>query len=177
MGRLECCRIILYIVEWIWTTVVMAIFPNKLAVEAPTVNGAFENICLFNANVGRSRCQYGVAWATVAFVVLSITMIWYFLDYCSNIQLPANVEFIIFSWLALWWFVGSVTLTATKSSRAPSPSNVPVVFAWMLFILSMISAYIGSRGPKTFEYRMSETEPEPEGSYRSYGEGSSYQQA
>lgn len=68
MGRLECCRIILYFIEWIWTTVIMGIFPNQLKVKAPTVNGTFEDVCLFNANVGTSRCQYGVSYQHTAAV-------------------------------------------------------------------------------------------------------------
>lgn len=34
-----------------------------------------------------------------------------------------------------------------------------VVFAWMLFIFSAVSAVIGGRGPKEVEYRVSETDP------------------
>lgn len=149
-----------------------------------------------------------LAWATIAFLVLTITIIWYTLEYCSTIQLPGNVETVIFSWLTIWWvscvdsssrcvtihcdglridilpiltccdlwswcfpsqFVGSIVLTATRASDAPAPSTVPVVFAWMLAILSGFSAFIGSRGPKQVEYRMSETEGEESGySSRAY---------
>lgn len=58
----------------------------------------------------------------------------------------------------MFQFVGSIALTATKSGDAPSSANVPVVFGWMLTILSAISAFIASRGPKQIEYRVSETE-------------------
>ena len=61
MGLLECSRIVLYVIEWIWTTVILGIFPNQLAVKAPTIDGGFEDACLFNANVGRSRCNFGVS--------------------------------------------------------------------------------------------------------------------
>lgn len=59
-------------------------------------------------------------------------------------------------------------MTVIKSPRAPSAVNVPVVFAWMLFIISGISAFIGSHGPKPVDYRVTETETEDE-------EASSYQ--
>lgn len=69
----------------------------------------------------------------------------------------------------LFQLVGSIVLTATKASEAPDPATVPVVFAWMLAILSGCSAFIGSRGPKQVEYRMSETEGEESGySSRAY---------
>lgn len=129
MALLECCRLLLYLIEWIWTTVVLGIFPSQLKKDAPTVDGTTEGICLFNMNVGQSRCNYGVsnlfctpcylfsmqtltflywlqtqmAWAAVAFVVLTVTIIWYALEYCSSIQLPGNVETTIFIWLSLWW--------------------------------------------------------------------------
>lgn len=61
--------------------------------------------------------------------------------------------------------VGAIALTAVKDARAPSSANVPVVFAWMLFILSGISAYIASHTPKPMESEVSETENEDGSAY------------
>lgn len=61
MGMLECCRIVLYIVEWIWTTVIMGIFPNQLVSTVEFGSGELEKTCLFNLQVGLSRCNYGVS--------------------------------------------------------------------------------------------------------------------
>lgn len=61
MGVLECCRIVLYLVEWIWTTVVLGIFPNKLSIEVALVENETQKACLFNTNVGGSRCDFGVS--------------------------------------------------------------------------------------------------------------------
>lgn len=65
MGVLECCRIVLYLVEWIWTTVVMGIFPNRLVTTVEFGSGEAEKACLFNLQVGLSRCNYGVSFLFV----------------------------------------------------------------------------------------------------------------
>ncbi|PXF41699.1 hypothetical protein BWQ96_08584 [Gracilariopsis chorda] len=69
------------------------------------------------------------------------------MEYCSKVRLPERTEMLIFLWLGLWWLVGSIALTIVKSSRAPSIAVVPVVLAWILFALCLISALVASRGP------------------------------
>jgi hypothetical protein len=42
-------------------------------------------------------------------------------------------------------FFGAIVLTATKSKRAGTPAITACVFAWMLVIMSAISAFLASR--------------------------------
>lgn len=58
--------------------------------------------------------------------------------------------------------MGSIVLTATKASGAPSGATVSVVFAWMLFILCPVSAFLASRVSKQVAYRYSQTEQDPD---------------
>lgn len=60
MGLLECCRLILYLVEWIWTTVILGVFPSQLVQDVQLANGEMAKACLFNLTVGLSRCSYAV---------------------------------------------------------------------------------------------------------------------
>lgn len=103
MAVMECCRLLLYLIEWIWTTVILGIFPNKLTTTVELNDGTFTDACLFNLNLGRSRCDFGIAWAAIAFIVLTSAMIWYCMEYCTPTQFPTNVETVIFSWLTVWW--------------------------------------------------------------------------
>lgn len=99
----ECCRLMLYLIEWIWTTVVLGIFPDQLRTTEQLTDGSSEAACLFNMNLGQSRCDFGIAWAAIAFLVLTGTIIWYFLDYCAPVRFSTHVETIIFTWLTVWW--------------------------------------------------------------------------
>lgn len=58
---LECCRLIFYLIEWIWTTVVLGIFRDKLIITEELTNGETSPACLFNLNLGTSRCDFGVS--------------------------------------------------------------------------------------------------------------------
>ncbi|CAN8070653.1 unnamed protein product [Agarophyton chilense] len=124
-----------------------------------------ENICLFNANVGRSRCDYGLMWSAIGLVILTVTIAWYCIEYCTRFNLPGRAEVLIFSWLALWWLVGSITLTVTKSSRAPMIALIPIIFAWMLFAFCLTSVFVASRSPiRKTSSRAQQTEtPQPDG--------------
>lgn len=43
--------------------------------------------------------------------------------------------------------LGAIVLTAVKSGQAKSQATTVVVFAWMLFIFSAVSAFLASRPP------------------------------
>lgn len=58
---LECCRIVLYLVEWIWTVSIMGLFPNRLVSTVQLGSGESEKACLFSLQLGLSRCNYGVS--------------------------------------------------------------------------------------------------------------------
>lgn len=103
MALLDCCRLMLFLIEWIWTTVVLGIFPDQLTTTEQLTDGSFEGACLFNMNLGQSRCDFGIAWAAIAFLVLTCTIIWYFLEYCTSARFSTHVETIIFTWLTVWW--------------------------------------------------------------------------
>lgn len=61
MGVLDSCRVLFYLVEWIWTAVIVGVFPNQLTErEALIDDGKVANICYFNQNIGLSRCNFGV---------------------------------------------------------------------------------------------------------------------
>lgn len=62
MVLLECSRIFLYFIEWIWTVVVLAMFPDRLLKTVAMTNGDHTSACLLNANLGRSRCDFGVSF-------------------------------------------------------------------------------------------------------------------
>lgn len=102
MNFLEVLRVCLFVIEWIWTACAAFLFPDKLVGKNASVlpDG---NVCFFDRQLDLSRCNFGFAWGLIAFLVLSATLVWYSLGFCSSLQLPANVEVIIFSWLALWW--------------------------------------------------------------------------
>jgi hypothetical protein len=98
----EVARAFLFLVEWIWTACVTFIFPDQLIEKNGEIK-ADGSICYFDRQLDLSRCNFGLSWGLIAFLLLSATLIWYSLDFCTSIQLPANVEVVIFSWLTLWW--------------------------------------------------------------------------
>lgn len=61
MAILECCRLLLYLIEWVWTTTIMGIFPSQLATKEELTTGEMADACLFNLHLGRSRCDFGVS--------------------------------------------------------------------------------------------------------------------
>lgn len=145
----ETLRIVLYLLNWIWTTTVMSIIPSQLIVPQELVTGVVSPSCLLNLRLGRSRCDFGIAWAAIAFIILSTTLAFYALEYCTtSVYLDAHAERLIFSWLAVWWLVAAIALTIIKSPSAPSPAPVPVVFAWMLVVFSLASAILSANAPK-----------------------------
>lgn len=98
----EIFRVLLFIVEWIWTAVVAFIFPDKLiAGESKIKQG--QNVCLFDRQIDLSRCRFGLAWGLIAFLILTAVIIWWTLEFCTEFVLPATVEVVVFSWLTLWW--------------------------------------------------------------------------
>ena len=67
MGVLECVRIILYLIEWIWTTVILGIFPSQLKKTVLAEDDTTPVLlCRFNMNVGSSRCDFGVSFHRTA---------------------------------------------------------------------------------------------------------------
>jgi hypothetical protein len=102
MNFSEVLRALLFLIEFIWTSCATFIFPDQL-IEKNTAVQASGNVCYFDRQLDLSRCNFGFAWGLIAFLILSTTIIWYALGFCTSIQLPANVEVVVFAWLALWW--------------------------------------------------------------------------
>jgi hypothetical protein len=102
MALLEIARSILFVIEWIWTVSIMSLFPSQL-IKKTVDSPVDKKVCLFDRQIDLSRCRFGTAWAAIAFIILTLTIIWYLLEFCTSIELPYNVEVIIFSWLAIWW--------------------------------------------------------------------------
>jgi hypothetical protein len=102
MNFVEVSRVFLFLVEWIWTAVVAFVFPDKLIGKETGINSN-NNVCRFDRQIDLSRCRFGLAWGLIALLILSATIIWYTLEFCTSLQLPNNVETVIMSWLALWW--------------------------------------------------------------------------
>lgn len=155
MAVAETARLVLYCVEWIWTVVVLGIIPNQLIKRAqPLKDGSGTgDVCGLNWSLGLSRCNFGIAWAAIAFSVLTIAIAWHLMSYCSSIDLRYNVEMVFFAWLALWWFVGAIALTAVKSGKAPRAANIAVAFAWMLVFFSVASATLAVKtAPKLLSH-------------------------
>ncbi len=144
MAVAETARLALYCVEWIWTVVVLGIIPSQLVKRAqPLKDGSGTgDVCGLNWSLGLSRCNFGIAWAAIAFSILTIAIVWHLMVYCSSIDLRYNVEMVLFAWLTIWWFVGAITLTAVKSGKAPRSANIVVAFAWMLVFFSVASAVL-----------------------------------
>jgi hypothetical protein len=111
MALLEIFRVILFVIEWVWTVSIMSVFPSQL-MKKTTDSPIDKKVCLFDRQVDLSRCRFGTAWAAIAFAILTLAIIWYLLEFCTSVELPYNVEVIIFSWLAIWW-VGFSTVFAS----------------------------------------------------------------
>lgn len=64
MAVAECTRLVLYLLEWIWTTVILAIFPAQLIARDVTLtDGGTGSVCKFTQTLGISRCNFGVSSA------------------------------------------------------------------------------------------------------------------
>lgn len=98
-SSIELVRVGLFVFEWIWTTVAAFIFPDKLIGSEDSVG----SVCFFDRQPELSRCRYGLAWGTIAWLVLTMTIIAYLLDFCSRVGLTRRAEIVIFAWLTLWW--------------------------------------------------------------------------
>lgn len=120
MNFLELLRVALFVIEWIWTACATFLFPDKLVGKNAAVQPS-GNVCYFDRQLDLSRCNFGFAWGLIAFLILSATLVWYSLGFCSSIQLPANVEVIIFSWLALWWVC--IVLSHSLKHRNSLPAS------------------------------------------------------
>eukprot|EP00173_Palmaria_palmata_P005232 Plantae.Rhodophyta-Palmaria_palmata.ctg8877.p1 GENE.Plantae.Rhodophyta-Palmaria_palmata.ctg8877~~Plantae.Rhodophyta-Palmaria_palmata.ctg8877.p1 ORF type:complete len:173 (-),score=18.85 Plantae.Rhodophyta-Palmaria_palmata.ctg8877:553-1071(-) len=140
----EVAKVFLFIVQWIWTACVAFIFPDQLIGESP-LKSSSAKVCLFDRQQDLSRCNFGMAWGLLALFILTGTLIWYSLNFCTSIRLPPNLEVVVFAWLALWWFIGAIILSAVKAKAAKSGATTVVVFAWMLVIFSALSAFLASR--------------------------------
>lgn len=128
MNFMEVARVALFFIEWIWTAVVAFIFPDKLIGKVPGLNGG-NNVCHFDRQLDLSRCRFGLAWGLIAFLILSATIMWYSLDFCTSLQLPANVEVVIFSWLTLWWVCSRLAACVIVSWTPTFSSCLCALFA------------------------------------------------
>lgn len=151
MAVAKIVRISLYTFQWIWTVVILGVVPNQLVLKGVALNrdsGGMGSVCALNWSLGLSRCNFAVAWAAIAFAILSVAIAWYFLD--SRVSFPYNVEMVIFCWLSLWWFVGAITLSAVKAGNAPKGANVVLAFAWMLVFFPIGSAVLAVKSAQPF---------------------------
>lgn len=98
----EVAKVFLFIIQWIWTACVAFIFPGQLIDESP-LKSSSAKVCLFDRQQDLSRCNFGMAWGLLALFILTGTLIWYSLNFCTSIRLPPNLEVVVFAWLALWW--------------------------------------------------------------------------
>jgi hypothetical protein len=117
MALIEIFRVILFVVEWIWTVSIMSVFPSQL-MRKTADSPVDKKVCLFDRQVDLSRCRFGTAWAAIAFAILTLAIIWYLLEFCTSVELPYNVEVIIFSWLAIWWVRFSVSFSFLAPLRS-----------------------------------------------------------
>ena len=171
MFSAETARLALYLAEWVWTVVVLGVIPNRLIQRAqPLASGTGRgDVCSKRSELAavtsgyvrreriHARCapqssplltlgaNLQIAWAAIAFAVLTIAIVWHLLDYCTAKVLPNNVEMVMFGWLSLWWFVAGVTFAAVKARNAPPAATLITVFSWMLCIMCFGSAVIAVR--------------------------------
>lgn len=117
----------LYIIELIWTCVVLGVSSAQLRTTRSS-----EPYCLLDSNPYLMRCNFIIAWSAIAFIVVLIAVVLYIFQ-------RYTCEFVTHSWLAVWWFVAAVTLSAVRSGSAGSARTV-VAFSWMLVILFVASA-------------------------------------
>lgn len=106
MDFVEIARVLLFVIEWIWTACVAFIFPDQLIKGGPGKSSA--KACFFDRQQDLSRCNFGMAWGLIALFILTATLVWYGMNFCTSIRLPPNLEVVIFSWLALWWVRNSL---------------------------------------------------------------------
>jgi len=154
MAVAKVLRIALYSIQWIWTVVILGIVPNQLVIKNQALDspsGGTGSLCALNWSLGLSRCNFAVAWAAIAFAILSVAIAWYFLDsIVGSVGFPYNVEMVIFCWLSLWWFVGAITISAVKAGNAPRGANVVLAFAWMLVFFPIGSAVLAVKSAQPF---------------------------
>lgn len=149
MAVAEPARLFLYLVEWLFTVSILGTFPAQLIIRGQPLaraSGGLGDVCLLSQTVGLSRCRFGVAWAAIAFGVLTIAVAWHLLDYCTRRSLPYNVETVIFGWLAAWWFVGGAVFWAQRAGNAPGAATAVVVLAWLLCVMSVVSCMLAAKG-------------------------------
>ncbi len=64
MAVAESARLTLYVIEWIWTVVVLGIFPSQLIQRGQPLaqpQGGRGDVCSFSQSLGISRCNFGVS--------------------------------------------------------------------------------------------------------------------
>lgn len=87
MVLFETLSTALDLLNWIWTTTLMYINPSQLIVPQELLTGVVSPSRLLNLRLGRSLCDFDMAWAAIYFIVPSATLAFYALLYCTRFSI------------------------------------------------------------------------------------------
>uniref|UniRef100_A0A7S3A557 MARVEL domain-containing protein n=1 Tax=Rhodosorus marinus TaxID=101924 RepID=A0A7S3A557_9RHOD len=102
------------------------------------------SICIFaiaaDENFRSSIVSFAIAWGVLAFIPLTLLLIWSIMDYFTNYHFPAMYEFYAQCVLVvIFWFIGGISVSAVRPAFE-SNWNAVIAFFWVNFVLGIISA-------------------------------------
>ncbi|KAF6001639.1 hypothetical protein F1559_000522 [Cyanidiococcus yangmingshanensis] len=122
---------LLYLLEFTWAIVVFGVTANTL------YNGTH---CSLSSTDSTALCRYAIALGVIGWVIVLILAIIYFGTNALAKNLPPVYEMIVQIFLTVWWFIGSVVISADLGSASPNQVdiNTVIAFSWMLFVMHLV---------------------------------------
>jgi len=101
------------------------------------------SICIFaiaaDISFRTSIVNFAIAWGVIAFLILTLMLIWSIMDYFTNYHFPAMIEFYAqLGLVVIFWFIGGICVSAVQS--LDSNWDAVIAFFWVNFVLGIISA-------------------------------------
>ncbi|BAM79327.1 hypothetical protein CYME_CME106C [Cyanidioschyzon merolae strain 10D] len=128
-------KTLLYLCEFTWAIVVFGVTANSL------YNGSQ---CALSSTNSTALCRYAIALGVIGWVLVLILSVVYFATNALARILPPVYEMIVQLFLMVWWFIGSVVISASLGSSSPNQVsiNTVIAFSWMLFVMHLVHSGI-----------------------------------
>jgi hypothetical protein len=124
-------KTLLYLLEFTWAIVVFGVTANTL------YDGTQ---CILSSNDSTALCRYAIALGVIGWVIVLILAVIYFATNALAKSLSPAYEMIAHIFLTIWWFIGSVAISASLGSSSPNQVdiNTVIAFSWMLFVMHLV---------------------------------------
>mmetsp|Transcript_8486 Transcript_8486/g.22336 ORF Transcript_8486/g.22336 Transcript_8486/m.22336 type:complete len:158 (+) Transcript_8486:48-521(+) len=130
-GALLIAKGVLYFFEWIWSLCIFAVTSSDL-------KGG--NVCAFGK---MSVCDYAIAAGVIGWLLITVLALGVLAGgFMGKFGIPPKIEFATQAFLAVWFLILAIVLSAELPALRFDAINAVVAFSWMITIMCMGSAAI-----------------------------------